>query len=184
VWFYRQPTFRHLYATVITCYDRCPYARQFTVGVGAEGRRWMDVGRSISYVFQDPNWVKKMLIGGVLSIIPVIGTLIVAGYWIRIASNVANGYELPLPEWNDFGGDFMRGLKVAVAVFIWVVPLIAVAVCGLVPAIVLGNSNGAAQSLAGVFSVAAFALIFVMSIALGFIAPIIVGRVAMQGSIS
>ncbi len=45
----------------------------------------MDVGRSISYVFQDPDWIKKILIGGVLSVIPIFGTLVTLGYWIRIA---------------------------------------------------------------------------------------------------
>jgi hypothetical protein len=144
----------------------------------------MDVGRSISYVFQDPNWLKKMLIGGLLSCIPLIGTLIVAGYWIRIASNVAHGYELPLPEWNDFGGDFMRGLKAAVALFIWAIPLIVLAGIGSIPAILLSNTNGAAESLAGVFMIGALGFGFLLWIVVAFISPVIIGRVVMQNSIA
>jgi hypothetical protein len=142
----------------------------------------LDVGRSISYVFQDPNWIKKVLIGGLLSLIPFFGTLIVVGYWIRIATNVANGFDLPLPEWNDFGGDFVRGLKAAAALFIWAIPLIVLAGCGAIPSIALSGSNSAASSLAGLFTFGAFAFGFLLWIIVAFISPIIIGRVAMGGS--
>lgn len=33
----------------------------------------MDVGRAITYVFQDKGWITKVLIGGVLFIIPILG---------------------------------------------------------------------------------------------------------------
>lgn len=142
----------------------------------------MDVGRSIQYVFQDPNWVKKMLIGGLLSLIPILGTLIVFGYWIRIATNVANNRELPLPEWNDFGGDFMRGLRAAIAVFIWAIPLIIIASCGSIPAAASGDS--AAGAVGTLVTVGALTVAFVLWIAVAFISPIIVGRVSMKGSIA
>lgn len=144
----------------------------------------MDVGRSIQYVFQDPNWVKKMLIGGLLSFIPLIGTLIVAGYWIRIATNVARGYELPLPDWNQFGGDFMRGLKAAVVLFIWALPLIVLAACGASPALLFNSSNGAAQSFAGIFLVGGIGFAFLMWIIVVYISPVIIGRYVMNDSIA
>jgi hypothetical protein len=144
----------------------------------------VDVGRSISYVFQDPNWVKKMLIGGLLSLIPIIGALIVAGYWIRIATNVARGYELPLPEWNEFGGDFMRGLKAAVVLFVWALPFILLAACGALPAVLFSNSNGAAQSLSGVFFIGAVGFGFLMWILIAFMSPVIIGRYVMRGSMA
>lgn len=142
----------------------------------------MDVGRSIQYVFQDPNWVKKMLIGGLLSLIPIFGTLITLGYWIRIATNVANNRELPLPEWDDFGGDFMRGLRAAVAVLIWAIPLIIFAACGIIPAASAGDSG--AGAIATLITIGALTVAFVLWIAVAFISPIIVGRVSMSGSIS
>jgi hypothetical protein len=142
----------------------------------------MDIGRSIQYVFEDPNWVKKMLIGGLLSLIPVFGTLIAAGYWIRIASNVANNQELPLPEWNDFGGDFMRGLRAVVAVLIWAIPLIVFAACAIIPAAATGDS--AAGALATLITIGALTIAFIFWVAVAFISPVIIGRVSMSGSIS
>jgi hypothetical protein len=123
-----------------------------------------------------------MLIGVLLSFIPVFGTLVVFGYWIRIATNVANNQELPLPEWNDFGGDFMRGLRAAVSALIWAIPLIIVAACGLIPAAAAGD--GATGTIAALISFSALAIAFVLWAAVGFISPIIVGRVSMDGSIS
>lgn len=143
----------------------------------------MDVGRSISYVFQDPQWLKKVLIGGVLSIIPIFGMLVVAGYWIRIARNVASGIELPLPDWNDFGGDFMRGLKAAVALLIWALPLIILFSCGFIPLAILNDSSDAAQSLAGLFWIGTFGVGGLLWLVVAFMSPLIIGRVALTDSI-
>ena len=145
----------------------------------------MDVGRSISYVFQDPSWVKKILIGGVLSVIPIFGTLVTLGYWIRIARNVSNGLETPLPDWDDFGGDFMRGFKAFVAVFVWSLPFIILFSCGWIPFAIAGNrSNGAGSAFAGLFGIGLFGIGGLFGIAIAFIAPVIVGRVVVRDSIS
>lgn len=145
----------------------------------------MDVGRSISYVFEDSDWLKKVLIGGVLAIIPIFGALVIFGYWIRIAVNVSNGYELPLPEWNDFGGDFIRGLKATVAVFVWAVPLIVLFGCGSIPLAVLGSSsNGGLSALGTLLSIAFWGIGALFGLALLFVAPVVIGRVVLRDSVS
>lgn len=92
-----------------------------------------DIGRAITYVFQDPQWLKKVLIGGLLVFIPIIGWLIIAGYWLRIIRQVAQGNDVPLPEWNDFGGDLVRGLKGFVVCLVWWLPAVVFSCCILVP---------------------------------------------------
>jgi hypothetical protein len=145
----------------------------------------MDVGRSISYVFEDPDWLKKVLIGGVLAIIPIFGTFVVFGYWVRTAINVANGSELPLPEWNDFGGDFMRGVKAFVALVIWAIPLFVLFGCGSIPLVVLSNSsNGAVSVLGALFTIGFFGVGFLLALAITFAAPVIIGRVVMRDSVA
>ena len=145
----------------------------------------MNIGRSISYVFEDKSWLKKVLIGGLLSIIPIFGTFVVIGYWLRSSLNVANGYELPLPEWNDFGGDFMRGFKVWLAMLIWALPLIIIGVCAAVPAAAMaGSSNGAASALGAMFLIGGWGVFAILAIGLAFVAPVVIGRVAMRNSIS
>jgi hypothetical protein len=71
----------------------------------------LDFGRAFRFVFEDPDWIKKMLIGGVMAFLGIfiIGTLWVLGYWTRLIRRVAEGHERPLPEWEDLGGLLREG---------------------------------------------------------------------------
>jgi len=88
----------------------------------------MDFGKSFTYMFDDPEWLKKLAIGGLLallSIIPIVNIftwLVVMGYFVRTIRNVASGRSLPLPEWDDWGGDWVRGALLAVASIIYGLP--------------------------------------------------------------
>lgn len=82
----------------------------------------MDFGLAFSYVFQEADWVKKILIAAVLLLIPFIGWAIVAGWAIEITRRVIRN-ELPLlPEWNDFGKFLVDGLLLMVIGFIYSLP--------------------------------------------------------------
>jgi uncharacterized membrane protein YjgN (DUF898 family) len=87
----------------------------------------MDIGRAFGFVFQDPNWIKKIVIGGILLIIPIFGWFVVSGYSIKVMRNIIAGSDLPLPEWEDFGALFMDGLSAFVIAFIWYIPFAIVA---------------------------------------------------------
>src|SRR5215212_186394 len=86
----------------------------------------MDIGRAFGYTFQDPNWLKKIVIGGLLLIIPIFGWFVVGGYGIRVMRNVLSGTDLPLPEWDDLGALFMDGLSAFIVTLIWWIPIIIV----------------------------------------------------------
>jgi uncharacterized membrane protein SpoIIM required for sporulation len=83
----------------------------------------MEIGRAISFIFQDPRWITKVLICGVLFLVPIIGWLLIGGYMLRLVHNVMIGDSQPLPEWNNWGGDLAGGLKAFVVYFIWGIPL-------------------------------------------------------------
>ena len=85
----------------------------------------MDIGKSIGFVFEDKEWVTKVLIGGVVSLIPV-ANLAALGYALRTLQNVAAGKGRPLPEWSDFGEHLVQGLLVFIAVLIYLIPLLVV----------------------------------------------------------
>jgi hypothetical protein len=72
----------------------------------------MDYGKAFSFFFEDKEWLKKMLIGGVFNLLSVvvIGTIINMGYFIRVMRNVRDGLEQVLPEWDDIGGCLSEGL--------------------------------------------------------------------------
>jgi len=103
----------------------------------------MDIGRSFSYMFDDEGWLKKIAIGGVLNIVPVVN-FIPIGYGLRALNNVAEGIETPLPEWDDWGGDFTKGLMVTIASLIASIPIWAVWVLSLIVGAVAGDASDVA----------------------------------------
>ena len=108
----------------------------------------MDIGRSVGYVFEDRDWGRKVLIGGVVNLIPIV-SLAAIGYTVRTLRNVATGAERPLPEWDDFGGDFIKGLLVAVAGLIYSLPAILAVAVSVLSAVVRSGRSDEAASVVG-----------------------------------
>jgi hypothetical protein len=73
----------------------------------------LDFGRGFRFVFEDPDWIKKVLIGGGMMILGVfiIGAFWLMGYWVRLVQRVARGEERPMPEWDDWSGLLTEGLR-------------------------------------------------------------------------
>jgi hypothetical protein len=111
----------------------------------------MDIGRSFSYVFEDQKWLSKVLIGGVINLIPIVN-FAATGYWLDQTKRVTEGRDLPLPEWDNFGGYFMKGLMAFVATFVYSLPVIIIYCCiaFAVPALVgAGGSTSGSRSQPG-----------------------------------
>jgi hypothetical protein len=93
----------------------------------------MDFGKAFVFMFEDPNWVRKVgigllvaLVGLMLSpiLVGILFFVFIVGYGLDVTRNVVRGEQFPLPEWNDWGRFFIRGLKIAGALFIWSLPLL------------------------------------------------------------
>lgn len=83
----------------------------------------MDIGKAFGFVTKDDTWITKVLIGGLVSLIPLIGQFVVSGYSLRVAKNVARGDERPLPEWGEFGDFLTRGFLAWVIQLVYFLPL-------------------------------------------------------------
>jgi len=72
-----------------------------------------DFGKPFQFVFQDPDWIKKVLLGGLFTFLCflMVGIPFVVGYEMRLLKRAAQGHPRPLPEWEDYGGLFMDGLR-------------------------------------------------------------------------
>ncbi|HYI15135.1 MAG TPA: DUF4013 domain-containing protein [Thermomicrobiales bacterium] len=99
----------------------------------------MDIGRAYTFITSDPKWISKILIGAAVSLVPVLN-LALYGYALAILKRVYQGVELPLPEWDDFGDYFVRGLLVSIGVLIWQLPLLLL-IC---PVIIAGTVTDSA----------------------------------------
>jgi hypothetical protein len=132
----------------------------------------MDFGKAFSFVFDDPDWVQKVLIGGLVNLIPVIGQLLVTGYMLNVGRNVIRGEPRPLPEWSDFGQILIDGVYAFIIGLIYSLPIIILMCVVLFPTLAIGGAFSddgdlGAIGVLGSCCFAAFAMIY--GIALGWL---------------
>src|SRR2546427_12418712 len=75
--------------------------------------RDLDLGQGFRFFFEDPDWVKKILIGGVFMLLSslIVGAIFVAGYGMHVLRRGGRGEPRPLPGGEDLGGFFRDGLR-------------------------------------------------------------------------
>jgi hypothetical protein len=69
----------------------------------------MNYGTAFGFVFDDERWLTKIVIGGLILLIPVIGGIAVYGFILATARNMVEGKPKPLADWNEFGDILTRG---------------------------------------------------------------------------
>src|SRR5574340_267180 len=153
----------------------------------------LDFGKAFTFVPEDPEWVKKILIGGAFALLSVVlvGIPFVFGYFGRTLRNVSAGAARPLPEWDDLGGLFGEGLKLTAVYLIYTFGTLLVALipgCALMlPVVLLGSSrhgSEAAGGLAALGMLAFYALAMVAALALLVYLPAALTRAALRGTVA
>ena len=151
----------------------------------------IDFGRSFTFVSEDPDWPKKVLIGGAfaLACAILVGLPFVFGYFSRTLRNVASGTSPALPEWDDLGGIFEEGLRLTAVYVVYTLGvLVVLGVFGaalLVPMFVASGSGKASDALAAVSAlglVALYGIIMLVSLAMALYLPAALARAALRGS--
>jgi hypothetical protein len=153
----------------------------------------VDIGRTFRFVFDDPEWVKKVLIGGAFTLASsfIIGIFFVAGYWVRLIRNVAAGSARPLPEWDDLGAIFSDGLTAVGVAFVHVFGVVViVGGIGCAGGMVLfglggmaghGRAEDAAGALAGMGMMGLYFVFLILMLAMNLYLPSALVRVALKG---
>jgi hypothetical protein len=154
----------------------------------------VDFGRSFTFVTEDPEWVKKILIGGVftLACALLVGVPFVLGYFSRTLRNVVAGAPRPMPEWDDLGGIFSEGLRLTAVYLLYSLAVVAVvAALGCVvmlPVMALSGHRGdpseALGLLGGLGIVGLYGLVMVASLALAVYLPAALARAALRGTVA
>ena len=75
-----------------------------------------------------PQWLKHLLIGGGLLLIPIVGSIAVGGLTVQVAQNIRQQKTVLVPDWDDFGQLFVKGLKWLIIMIVYVlIPLLVFA---------------------------------------------------------
>ena len=91
----------------------------------------MDIGKSFTYIFEDKKWISKLLIGVLISWVPIL-QLALGGYANEIIRRVEGQNPEPLSDWDDLGKKFVEGLVLALAMIIYNLPILILS-CLFVP---------------------------------------------------
>ena len=118
----------------------------------------MDIGKSFSFPFEDKQWITKLGLGGVITLVPILN-FAWSGYMVELLRNVMDGKQEPLPNWDDIGKKLVDGLILAVAGLVYALPMLIV-IClpmgfMVVPAILSGSGDmqEIANAIAGAGSI-------------------------------
>src|SRR5438132_12444356 len=144
-----------------------------------------DFLKPLTFIFDDPRWIQKVLIGGLFVIASffIIGAFFLYGYCARLARNVIAWMQHPLPEWDDLSEYFGEGAKLFVVGLIYAVPLLAVFGVIFVPVMIMSGSadNETVKSVAGMSMSCVSCLIFPFALALALWLPAAMLMVVVSG---
>lgn len=116
-------------------------------------RQSLDIGRSLTYMFEEEDWVTKFLIavGMVLLSLFILPGFILTGYTIEIIRRVGRNQVPVLPVWENWGEYLKEGFVAAVALFVYNIPVILLSCCVVIFASATADSQTGEMGGLGVF---------------------------------
>jgi hypothetical protein len=89
----------------------------------------MDIVEEIKFPSTNRDWIQKVLIGGIINIIPIINFLS-SGYNLKVMGGAIEGRS-EMPEWRDWGNLFVKGLIAFVISIVYMIIPIGVILISL-----------------------------------------------------
>lgn len=146
----------------------------------------MDFGLAFTFVFKDPDWLKKVALTALIFLIPIIGQIYALGWGLEITRRIINGDPSPLLPDVDFGSHLALGFKAFVISLVFSIP----AMIFQLPTTVLGtiaNQGGMDENtmalVVSIVSVCCGGLSFIYSLALSYFLPAAYGNMVAKGSL-
>lgn len=135
----------------------------------------MDFGLPFSYPFQDQAWFKKLVIPGLIALIPIVGWFYLLGWGLEITRQIIKHEPVVIPE-TDFGKFLLRGLKAWVISIVYAIPSIIFQIPNMISSFMAqsassDNGSGAAFSALAIITICTSILNVVYSLLLVFVLP-------------
>ena len=81
----------------------------------------MDIEKSFSFPFEDNEWISKLGLGAIISIVPILN-FAWSGYMVDVIRNVMNNEREPLPTWDNLDRKLIDGLMLFAAALVYALP--------------------------------------------------------------
>jgi len=143
----------------------------------------MQFGNSFTYMFEEDDWVTKILLAIAIAFIPFVGTLAVSGWMVEIARRVIHDEDEKLPDWNGFVDYLIKGLLVVLISFVYMLPFIVVQICGISLALFAQNADETVAVLGTASGVCLGLFALVYAVLVGFLLMAAIGIYADTGEI-
>jgi len=129
----------------------------------------IDIGKSFTFVFEDEEWISKVLFGGLFSLLSfiLIGIPFMLGYGLEVIRRAKTDDPQPLPDWSDLGGYFSSGIQAVVVAIVYALPIILLSCVGFV----LGAAAGSSSNAVGFLVFLLNCLIFLWSLVMAVFLP-------------
>jgi len=143
----------------------------------------MRFGDAFTFVFQDPDWFKKVIIPGLVGLlIPIVGQLVLLGWGLKVTLNIIRNNPNPLPEMS-FGDDLSRGFKAAVVSFVYSIPMIIFYVPIIILSAAAANGEDNMAVIVAIASTCFGLLMMIYGIAMAYVLPAAYARTVVEDSI-
>ena len=107
----------------------------------------MDIGRAFSYIFEDDDWISKVVVTAFIAMIPIVNFALF-GWTVALIAQMLDASDHPMPGWDNFGEKFSDGLIYFVATLIYNIPVVLVICVISGVGMMFGNSDGIAALMA------------------------------------
>jgi hypothetical protein len=147
----------------------------------------MDIASAFTYQFKDESWFKKLILLGLVSLIPVVGSFVLLGAVGQIIKRYINNEQILLPE-LDFGTQLSLGFKLFVVSLGYALPAIilqlpAQILPSIIPMMSNGNNDSTLITVITIITSCCMGIVVLYYIFIGFLLPIAISRVAIEENI-
>jgi hypothetical protein len=142
----------------------------------------MDFGKPFVYMFEDKEWPKKLLVFSLISLIPILGQIVLAGWTVEIIRNLVKNNDETLPDLK-FENQLVDGFKYLAINFIYMLPIFLLTffpgIMIFIITIIIGSEDAIAIGISIFFFL--FGIFFILALPFGFIFPAIATNFAVAG---
>ena len=131
----------------------------------------MNFGKAFAFVFEDPDWLKKVAIAALVGLIPIVGQFVLIGWALETAKRVIRQDPAPLPD-LDFGAQLGTGFKSFLVGLVYAIPAILLYLpMFIVPFVFADSSSDAAGTAATIVMLCCGGLMALYILAMVFVLP-------------